>query len=34
MDPRYDGSDAYLDYTVTLVVQNEQTMQKGRRPRS
>ena len=23
-DPRYDGSDAYLDYTVTLVVQNEQ----------
>ena len=24
-DPRYDGSDAYLDYTVTLVVQNEQT---------
>lgn len=25
MDPRYDGSDAYLDYTVTLVVQNEQT---------
>lgn len=22
--PRYDGSDAYLDYTVTLVVQNEQ----------
>lgn len=24
-DPRYDGSDAYLDYTVTLVVRNEQT---------
>ena len=23
-DPRYNGSDAYLDYTVTLVVQNEQ----------
>ena len=23
-DPRHDGSDAYLDYTVTLVVQNEQ----------
>ncbi len=23
-DPRYDGSDAYLDYTVTLVVKNEQ----------
>ena len=23
-DPRYKGSDAYLDYTVTLVVQNEQ----------
>ena len=23
-DPRCDGSDAYLDYTVTLVVQNEQ----------
>ena len=23
-DPHYDGSDAYLDYTVTLVVQNEQ----------
>ena len=23
-NPRYDGSDAYLDYTVTLVVQNEQ----------
>lgn len=22
--PRHDGSDAYLDYTVTLVVQNEQ----------
>ena len=22
--PRYDGSDAYLDYTVTLVVKNEQ----------
>ena len=24
-DPRCDGNDAYLDYTVTLVVQNEQT---------
>ena len=24
MDPRCDGSDAYLDYTVTLVVKNEQ----------
>ena len=23
-DPRYNGSDAYLDYTVTLVVKNEQ----------
>ena len=23
-DPRYNGSDAYLDYTVTLVVRNEQ----------
>ena len=23
-DPRHDGSDAYLDYTVTLVVKNEQ----------
>ena len=23
-DPHYDGSDAYLDYTVTLVVKNEQ----------
>lgn len=23
-DPRCDGNDAYLDYTVTLVVQNEQ----------
>ena len=23
--PRYNGSDAYLDYTVTLVVKNEQT---------